>query len=413
LFKGTNNNLVSLAKFGTDNNDDPEARIGPGDNAHIIMSSHAFKIIDGANILISRIYTGNYLTYNNTNGCANIRLYYSREDAMDADNENPTYLKYRVNYTVKGIEKAQYEDGSSLATPTLKQDDGTYFQFSSAPTKDFYISIYVTEVCVDVTLGTRKSVSGSGSVSYGVGSVCLGRANAAERGNGVAIGYNNIAAKSYSVAIGTNNNSSVTGGVSIGYQNQVDANYGCAIGYGNIVRGKYSHAEGGNTTTDGSYSHAEGYHTTANGYCSHAEGYYTIADGDYSHAEGGNTITDGFYSHAEGYHTTANSSYSHAEGYHTTANASYTHAEGFYATASGLYSHAEGYYTTADGDYSHAEGCYTKTYGNYSHAQGYRTIARSDFQTVLGRFNEEDTDKTYAVIVGNGTDTRSNALTVD
>ena len=53
--------------------------------------------------------------------------------------------------------------------------------------------------------------------------------------------------------------------------------------------------------------------------------------------------------------------------------------------------------------------------GQYSHAQNIGTIAASRAQTALGRFNIGDTNGTYALMVGNGTDdsNRSNALTVD
>lgn len=62
---------------------------------------------------------------------------------------------------------------------------------------------------------------------------------------------------------------------------------------------------------------------------------------------------------------------------------------------------AEGYNTTASGDYSHAE--------------GYQTIASGQYQHVGGKWNIEDTNNKYALIIGNGTsnENRSNALTVD
>lgn len=53
--------------------------------------------------------------------------------------------------------------------------------------------------------------------------------------------------------------------------------------------------------------------------------------------------------------------------------------------------------------------------GEYAQAQNKSTLASSNFQTALGKFNIEDTDNTYAEIIGNGTsnNSRSNALTVD
>lgn len=56
-----------------------------------------------------------------------------------------------------------------------------------------------------------------------------------------------------------------------------------------------------------------------------------------------------------------------------------------------------------------------KATGIYSHAEGYHTKANSDYQHAQGKYNIEDTNDTYAHIVGNGvSDTeRSNAHTLD
>lgn len=82
--------------------------------------------------------------------------------------------------------------------------------------------------------------------------------------------------------------------------------------------------------------------------------------------------------------------------------------------ASGSYSHAEGSYTEASGHWSHAEGYHTKAYDRWTHAEGYATKAHGDAQHVQGKYNIEDTDKTYAHIVGNGTSSvPSNAHTLD
>ena len=109
----------------------------------------------------------------------------------------------------------------------------------------------------------------------------------------------------------------------------------------------------------------------------------------------------GGYSVALGYNTTASGYGSHAEGQNTTASGNSSHAEGSMSTASGYNSHTEGYYTTASGEGAHAEGYYTKASSQYQHVQG--------------KYNIEDTNNTYAHIVGNGTSdsARSNAHTLD
>ena len=87
-------------------------------------------------------------------------------------------------------------------------------------------------------------------------------------------------------------------------------------------------------------------------------------------------------------------------------------------TASGTTSHSEGSFTSAEGSNSHAEGFFAVAKGFNSHAQNLGTLASSEGQTALGQYNIEDTNDTFAVIVGNGTGSvdnpsRSNALAVD
>ena len=143
--------------------------------------------------------------------------------------------------------------------------------------------------------------------------------------------------------------------------------------------------------------------------------YANTASGNYSHAEGGMTIASGDHSHAEGANTNAVGSGSHAEGLSTIANGGGSHAEGENTRANGLSSHAEGLSNTVNGAYSHAEGRDNTANGYTSHVEGYWTKASSDYQHVQGKYNIEDSNNTYADIVGNGIadNNRSNAYTLD
>lgn len=157
--------------------------------------------------------------------------------------------------------------------------------------------------------------------------------------------------------------------------------------------GYFSVAEGNDTIASGSYSHAEGKMTNASNTASHAEGY--------------NTAASGYLSHAEGYNTAASGDYAHAEGSNTVAKMA-GHAEGYESKAFGIASHTEGYQciTGADGDTSH---------GRYSHAEGMYTIAAGESQHVSGKYNVQDDNNQYAIIVGGGisqTD-RKNIHTLD
>lgn len=171
-------------------------------------------------------------------------------------------------------------------------------------------------------------------------------------------------------------------------------NYSVAEGKDVIACGAFSHAEGRNAITIGVQSHAEG------GYGDFAYGYPTMAVGISSHAEGGGPISRSG-DVVTGGGTQAIGSSSHAEGSGSVASNSYSHAEGYSSVASGIYSHAEGYRSVAS--------------GSGSHAQNSNTIAAGKAQTAIGMYNVEDTNNTYALIIGNGLPDydRSNALTVD
>ena len=210
-----------------------------------------------------------------------------------------------------------------------------------------------------------------------------------------------------------------------------DSNYTSGIrslteGWGMVASGDYTHAEGYASKATGTYAHAEGYQTESKSFATHTEGRETVASGSYSHAEGAYTEASAIGAHAEGALTVASGTYSHAEGHGQkaaqgipqillTASGNASHAEGHATTASGSYSHAEGGNTTASGNWSHAEGSSTVASGGSSHASNTFTIAASESQTAIGRFNVQDSNDTYAFIIGNGLNasSRSNAFTVD
>lgn len=95
--------------------------------------------------------------------------------------------------------------------------------------------------------------------------------------------------------------------------------------------------------------------------------------------------------------------------------------EGINNTASGWAAHAEGFMSSATGAGAHAEGGWSNGWltsrggtasGKASHAQNTGTVAASDDQTAMGRYN--DNDPNHALEVGNGTNDshRSNAFAV-
>lgn len=140
--------------------------------------------------------------------------------------------------------------------------------------------------------------------------------------------------------------------------------------------------------------------------------YINSASGNYSHAEGYGTIASGQWSHSENAFNTADGEAAHAEGYQTEAHGADAHSEGQYTKARSHASHAEGVSTTAINSAAHAEGNGTVARGQNSHCEGLGTIAAGQNQHVQGKYNVEDSNNTYAMIIGNGTSdgNRSNAF---
>lgn len=120
-------------------------------------------------------------------------------------------------------------------------------------------------------------------------------------------------------------------------------------------------------------------------------------------------------SFAAGRDVTASGTMAQAFGRGTIARGEFAHAEGVSTSAFGRAGHAEGSQSIAAGDYAHGEGLHGWATGRCSHAQNNHTIAASADQTAMGRYNAIDSNDTYALIIGNGTDAdnRSNAFAVD
>lgn len=149
---------------------------------------------------------------------------------------------------------------------------------------------------------------------------------------------------------------------------------------------------------------------------------FTFGDRDTADAIGDRSFTVGTYNGAQGMNAFAQGVDNHTAGANAFASGALceatgdrSHAEGFHTAALAPNSHAEGYDTTASGANSHAGGANCTASGSAAHASGVGTKASSKAQTALGKYNVEDANDEYAVIVGNGSDddNRSNTLTVD
>lgn len=341
-----------LASFGTNG-----MQIGLSGESHVTQDYHSWQMIDKE---------GNVYAYI-SDLRDNIGL------ATITETNVSTRLIGGVNYIVQSFPIdtiiSVTINGASASSFVVNTTYG-YIEATPMPNTGDDIEIVYkssSELLKAYTLGARNNNSNIGAYSF-------------------VEGYNNIGSGHYSHTEGYDNESSAIGSHS--------------EGHGNIASGNNSHVEGGSNTVSGNASHAEGYNNTASGLFSHAEGTYSTASGMASHAEGRSRATNE-YAHAEG-QAIANGEMSHAEG-------------GTGTITNGECSHAEGDQSQANGDYSHAEGYYCIANGARSHAQNDGTKASSYAQTTIGKYNVEDSNNTYAFIIGNGTNnsSRSNALTVD
>lgn len=137
------------------------------------------------------------------------------------------------------------------------------------------------------------------------------------------------------------------------------------------------------------------------------------ASGQKAFSQGVDCHASGLYTFASGHMCHANGEFSHAEGNVAIANGNCSHAEGFYTEASGYVSHAEGYHTQATGQHAHSEGYYTEASGAMSHAGGHYVKAAYNYQTAIGKYNENKSDNLFEVGNGTSDSARSNAFEVD
>lgn len=256
----------------------------------------------------------------------------------------------------------------------------------------------------------------------GTGTLSINRRSSTTVGSySVALGYNGTASGNYSTSLGNRTRATGAESVAQGYSSTASGSDSHAEGYSTTASGASAHSEGSGTTASGNQSHAEGDGCTAAGKYSHAEGdgSSTGSTADAAHAEGNATKANGKYSHAEGNNCTAAGQDSHAEGTgsSTGSDAVAAHAEGYNTTSAAFSAHAEGNSssTSSAAFAAHAEGWGTTVSATAAHVEGYYTKASSDYQHVSGMCNIEDTNGTYAEIIGNGSniDDRSNARTLD
>jgi len=88
-------------------------------------------------------------------------------------------------------------------------------------------------------------------------------------------------------------------------------------------------------------------------------------------------------------------------------------ADGLDNLAEGYCSHASGNMVYANGHYSKAGGVYSEANNTGANAQGLYVVANGKWQTVIGRFNDTQTNTLFEIGNGTADNARSNAFTVD
>lgn len=248
---------------------------------------------------------------------------------------------------------------------------------------------------------------------------------------------NNIASGDYSHSEGQKTIASNVGAHAEGVPGS-DFVEGSIVTFSTTAAGAGSHAEGRATSAVGDCAHSEGSFTYASEPFAHVEGYHTSVIARSAHAEGSNCLIDGRKFNADGEVVSTSGAHAahieglrniiieggysnvgaHAEGYETTtmggdgvhtegmntynAGDNGAHAEGEHTYIIGQAGHAEGSNTYVLASNAHAEGLKTTANAENSHASGEGTISNFASETVIGRYNELESDTALLFEVGIG-----------
>ena len=348
--------------------------------------------ISGALLLSEQNFAGNYIVTNGDEVTVNVAMHAGKNRVtVEAEFGTNTRTLAIVDIFTTADGSGTFEP-DAITTPVVKQIAVAPEEFEEVKRKvDEMSPVYtvrededenkiakVVAHATELSAGENVIASGNGAVAsgytYGEGS----QINASSDG---------AVASGCTYGEGSQINASSAGAVASGYtygaNSQIEAN-----GNGAVASG---YASGANSQINASSDGA-----VASG--------YTSGDGSQINANGNGAVASGYASGANS-QINASGDGAHAEGY----------ADEVDIFASGTGSHAEGNGTNAVGDYAHAEGMITEANGEASHSEGKGTIARGDYQHVSGKYNIEDEQGDYALIVGNGTadNARSNAFAID
>ena len=422
-------------------------------------------VIDGKNFYMRNTFDDNYFNIGDhrVDGLYSFTSRYP--DVLigeEGDDDNGNYVSLTRGYLKKYGLTILDSENKNTPIPINKVTSGCCYSNEIVPGKK-YFAIYTTDSPMYSMqfINSNKNI-GVNAVSFSVTGVASGK-------GAFNIGEQTKATGAYSFAEGyfceaTNIYTHVEGyfshanGLYSHAEGSSTANGECSHSEGHSwANGVRSHGEGYVCFADGDYSHAEGKASSTRGEASHAEGWSTSAYGDYSHAEGIGCYARGEGSHAEGYRCEANGKYSHAGGIYTFASRDYqtvigkrnkktitvvppTYCNTTILCKDDLLCSEDGNdYVSDSGDYAFIIGNGDPNYLNLNSnaltvdwdgnlwcagkvndvdlhcisTEG--TLASSNYQTAIGKYNVEDTNNTYALVIGNGTDddNRSNALTVD
>lgn len=181
-------------------------------------------------------------------------------------------------------------------------------------------------------------------------------------------------------------------------------------GYENWVLSEYSHGEGYKNKLRVPKSHIEGTNNTLGEVATNS----TVSGGaEGCHVEGSNNVGyEGKGIHIEGYQNTGSGDGCHVEGWGNTASGEATHVQNKSNSATSYCASASGLGCVASGNMADAGGSSTQAKHVASFTRGQGTISGSNYQAVLGTYNEACSDSIFDVGNGGSGSDRRNALSV-
>jgi len=371
------------------------------DNTTILFHTTPKNIIDdknnsliGNNHLSNKLLTDGYIDNNNNVIVTNPNIVNNTTDNI-VNGLNAIHSSF---FEIDGRGYWLYNITGLTKTTTLEE---------LLPSIDSYPLI--TKQCkVD---SKNTTIFGEDNTSLGSNSITSGKENLSSGSNSIVGGYQNILDSSDSFVAGSKNTLSSGCNAAIGARNKVNARQSFASGYNNTI------------AEDSYFSDAMGVGNINRGTATSSRGGYNLVGSEYSSVEGIDNIAGGDATF-DGKHIADIDFYSDTKTYGIgnlvkrnggVFKCLQNNTKGIipnHSTNQEYWEIVEPVITTKYAKAAKASGekCVAKHTGAFTH--GYRLKSGRDYQTVLGKYNVENTSALLVVGAGSTEDTKQNALEV-